>query len=65
MIFGVHHIVWYLSQFMVLEPGDIINTGTPAGVSVGHPDVPFLTSGDVVELTAKGLGSQRSSVAQA
>lgn len=62
MIFGVDHIVWYLSQFMVLEPGDIINTGTPAGVSLGHDDVPFLVRGDVVELEAEGLGRQVSRV---
>ncbi|MDA8290119.1 MAG: fumarylacetoacetate hydrolase family protein [Actinomycetota bacterium] len=65
MIFGVNHVVWYLSQFMVLEPGDIVNTGTPAGVSLGHPDVPFLTAGDVVELAADGLGRQRCRVGQA
>jgi 2-keto-4-pentenoate hydratase/2-oxohepta-3-ene-1,7-dioic acid hydratase in catechol pathway len=65
MVYGVHHIVWYLSQFMVLEPGDIINTGTPAGVSLGHDDVPFLTSGDRVELEADGLGRQASLVGQA
>ncbi|MCU1495196.1 MAG: hpcE [Acidimicrobiaceae bacterium] len=65
MVYGVHHIVWYLSQFMVLEPGDIINTGTPAGVSLGHDDVPFLTSGDRVELEADGLGRQASPVGQA
>jgi 2-keto-4-pentenoate hydratase/2-oxohepta-3-ene-1,7-dioic acid hydratase in catechol pathway len=65
MIFGVHHIVWYLSQFMVLEPGDIINTGTPPGVSLGHDDVPFLAEGDFVELEASGLGRQASHVGQA
>ena len=37
MIFGVAHLVWYLSQFMVLDPGDVINTGTPAGVALGLP----------------------------
>jgi len=65
MIFGVYHVVWYLSQFMVLEPGDIVNTGTPAGVSHGHPAVPFLKSGDLVELEADGLGRQASRVGQA
>jgi 2-keto-4-pentenoate hydratase/2-oxohepta-3-ene-1,7-dioic acid hydratase in catechol pathway len=65
MIFGVNYIVWYLSQFMVLEPGDLINTGTPAGVSLGHDDVPFLAEGDVVELSIDGLGSQRSLIGQA
>jgi 2-keto-4-pentenoate hydratase/2-oxohepta-3-ene-1,7-dioic acid hydratase in catechol pathway len=65
MIFDVNYIVWYLSQFMVLEPGDLINTGTPAGVSLGHDDVPFLGEGDVVELFIDGLGSQRSVIGQA
>ncbi|MHB1599434.1 MAG: fumarylacetoacetate hydrolase family protein [Acidimicrobiales bacterium] len=65
MIFGVHHVVWYLSQFMVLEPGDIVNTGTPAGVSLGHDDVPYLAAGDLVELEVDGLGRQASRVGQA
>jgi 2-keto-4-pentenoate hydratase/2-oxohepta-3-ene-1,7-dioic acid hydratase in catechol pathway len=65
MIFGVEHIVWYLSQFMVLEPGDLINTGTPAGVSMGHDDVPFLRAGDVIELSIDGLGTQRNLLGQA
>jgi len=65
MIFGVAHVVWYLSQFMVLEPGDLINTGTPAGVAMGHPDAPYLRPGDVVELEIAGLGSARQSFEQA
>jgi 2-keto-4-pentenoate hydratase/2-oxohepta-3-ene-1,7-dioic acid hydratase in catechol pathway len=65
MIFNVNYVVWYLSQFMVLEPGDLINTGTPAGVSLGHDDVPFLGSGDVTELSIDGLGVQRSLIGQA
>jgi 2-keto-4-pentenoate hydratase/2-oxohepta-3-ene-1,7-dioic acid hydratase in catechol pathway len=65
MIFGVEHIVWYLSQFMVLEPGDVINTGTPAGVALGLPDTPYLRAGDVVELEIEGLGRQRQSIGQA
>jgi 2-keto-4-pentenoate hydratase/2-oxohepta-3-ene-1,7-dioic acid hydratase in catechol pathway len=64
MIFGVEYVVWYISQFMVLEPGDVINTGTPAGVSLGHDDVPFLRPGDVMELELLGLGSQRQVVEQ-
>ena len=61
MIFGVAHLVWYLSQFLVLRPGDVINTGTPAGVAMGAPDQPFLRDGDLVELEIDGLGkmSQR------
>jgi 2-keto-4-pentenoate hydratase/2-oxohepta-3-ene-1,7-dioic acid hydratase in catechol pathway len=65
MIFDVAYLIWYVSQFMVLEPGDLINTGTPAGVSLGHDDVPFLKAGDAVELSIDGLGSQRSVLAQA
>ena len=65
MIFGVHHVVWYLSQFMVLRPGDVINTGTPAGVAMGRPGEPYLRAGDVVELEIDGLGRQRQTVGQA
>jgi 2-keto-4-pentenoate hydratase/2-oxohepta-3-ene-1,7-dioic acid hydratase in catechol pathway len=65
MIFGVAHVVWYLSQFMVLRPGDIINTGTPAGVAMGRPDKPYLRAGDVVELEIDGLGRQRQTLGQA
>jgi len=62
MVFGVDHIVWYLSQFMVLHPGDLINTGTPAGVALGLPGNPYLRPGDVVELTIDGLGTARQHV---
>jgi 2-keto-4-pentenoate hydratase/2-oxohepta-3-ene-1,7-dioic acid hydratase in catechol pathway len=65
MIFSVAHVVWYLSQFMVLYPGDLINTGTPAGVALGRPDHPYLKAGDVVELAIDGLGSARQEVAAA
>ena len=59
MVFGVAHLVWYLSQFMVLRPGDVINTGTPHGVALGLADHPYLREGDVVELEIEGLGRQR------
>lgn len=59
MIFGIGEIVRYLSQFMVLDPGDIINTGTPPGVALGMPGQPYLRAGDVVELGITGLGRQR------
>ncbi|MFF3910230.1 fumarylacetoacetate hydrolase family protein [Streptomyces sp. NPDC001848] len=59
MIFDVAHVIWYLSQYMVLEPGDLINTGTPAGVALGLLDAPYLRPGQVVELEIDGLGSQR------
>ncbi|MDT4981835.1 MAG: hypothetical protein QOG07_3714 [Pseudonocardiales bacterium] len=65
MIFDVAHVVWYLSQFMVLRPGDVINTGTPAGVALGLPDHPYLVAGDVVELEIDGLGRQRQTFRQA
>jgi 2-keto-4-pentenoate hydratase/2-oxohepta-3-ene-1,7-dioic acid hydratase in catechol pathway len=66
MIFGVAHIVRYISQFMVLHPGDVINTGTPAGVAQGQPEPkPFLRAGDVLELEIDGLGGQRQYIQQA
>ncbi|WP_440707957.1 fumarylacetoacetate hydrolase family protein [Herbiconiux sp. YIM B11900] len=58
-IFGIDHVVWYVSQFMVLRPGDIINTGTPAGVAMGIEGQPYLRVGDVVELEIDGLGRAR------
>ena len=59
MIFDVPHVIWYLSQFMVLHPGDVVNTGTPAGVAMGMAGQPYLRAGDVVELAVSGLGRQR------
>ncbi|MCT9819605.1 fumarylacetoacetate hydrolase family protein [Microbacterium sp. W1N] len=64
-IFSVAHVVWYLSQFMVLRPGDLINTGTPAGVALGLPGTPYLRAGDVVELEIDGLGRARQELVQA
>ncbi|WP_415951987.1 fumarylacetoacetate hydrolase family protein [Streptomyces sp. KLOTTS4A1] len=59
-IFPVAEVVRYVSQFMTLYPGDIINTGTPAGVAMGQPEPkPYLRAGDVVELEIEGLGRQR------
>lgn len=65
MIFGIHHLVWYVSQFMVLHPGDLINTGTPAGVALGLPGTPYLRGGDVVELEIDGLGRSRQELVHA
>jgi 2-keto-4-pentenoate hydratase/2-oxohepta-3-ene-1,7-dioic acid hydratase in catechol pathway len=66
MIFGVAHLVHYISQFMTLYPGDVINTGTPAGVALGQPDPkPYLRPGDVVELSIEGLGTQRQELKSA
>ncbi|MEU6970023.1 fumarylacetoacetate hydrolase family protein [Kitasatospora aureofaciens] len=59
MIFDAAYVVWYLSQYMVLRPGDVINTGTPAGVALGLPGTPYLRDGDTVELSIDGLGAQR------
>jgi len=57
LVFGPAHIVWYLSQFMTLEPGDVILTGTPPGVALATGE--YLQDGDVVEVGIPGLGSQR------
>jgi 2-keto-4-pentenoate hydratase/2-oxohepta-3-ene-1,7-dioic acid hydratase in catechol pathway len=59
MIFGVSHLVWYISQFMALLPGDVVNTGTPHGVGSGFSPPRFLRAGDVVEVAISGLGRQR------
>ncbi|CAB4964336.1 MAG: ureidoglycolate lyase [Actinobacteria bacterium] len=59
MVFNIPHLVWYLSQFMVLEPGDLINTGTPPGVGLGMKPPTYLSVGDVMELGIDGLGAQR------
>jgi 2-keto-4-pentenoate hydratase/2-oxohepta-3-ene-1,7-dioic acid hydratase in catechol pathway len=64
MIFNVDYIVWYLSQFMVLEPGDVITTGTPPGVGMGKNPQQYLKHGDVVELMIEGLGSQKQTFIQ-
>jgi 2-keto-4-pentenoate hydratase/2-oxohepta-3-ene-1,7-dioic acid hydratase in catechol pathway len=58
MIFGVADLVWRLSQYLVLDPGDIINTGTPQGVALSGR-FPYLVTGDVMELEIDGLGRQR------
>ncbi len=65
MVFGVGHLIWYLSQFMVLEPGDLVNTGTPAGVGLGMDPPGYLCAGDVVELEVTGLGRQRQTLRDA
>lgn len=58
MVFGVEHLVWDLSQYLTLEPGDLLLTGTPEGVALSGR-FPYLAPGDVVELEIDGLGSQR------
>ncbi|MFF7213389.1 fumarylacetoacetate hydrolase family protein [Streptomyces sp. NPDC008238] len=65
-IFPVAEVVRYVSQFMTLYPGDVINTGTPAGVALGRPEPkPYLRAGDVVELEIDGLGHQRQALKDA
>ncbi|MEV0808976.1 fumarylacetoacetate hydrolase family protein [Micromonospora sp. NPDC050200] len=59
MIFGVAYLVWHLSQYTVLDPGDLINTGTPQGVALSGR-FPYLAPGDVMEVEIDGLGRQRS-----
>jgi len=65
MLFSPTFLVHYLSQFLVLEPGDLINTGTPPGVGMGAKPPVFLAPGDVMELGVEGLGTQRQVVAAA
>ncbi|MGB0991158.1 MAG: fumarylacetoacetate hydrolase family protein [Akkermansiaceae bacterium] len=62
LIFNVPHIVSYLSQYMTLLPGDVISTGTPAGVGLGFDPPIYLKSGDVVRLGIDGLGEQQQNV---
>ena len=62
MIFDPFFLVHYLSQFLVLEPGDLVNTGTPPGVGMGFVPPIWLQPGDVMELGIEGLGSQRQNV---
>ncbi|MGV8989339.1 MAG: fumarylacetoacetate hydrolase family protein [Cypionkella sp.] len=62
MVYGVKHLVSYLSQFMTLHPGDVISTGTPPGVGMGMKPPQYLKAGDVVELGIAGLGQQRQDV---
>lgn len=64
MVYGVAHVVSYLSRFMSLQPGDIISTGTPPGVGMGQNPQVYLKPGDVVELGIEGLGAQRQDVVQ-
>ena len=65
MIFGPAQLVHYISQFMTLEPGDLISTGTPPGVGLGMKPPRYLKTGDVIELEIEGLGKQRQTCVQA
>ena len=62
MIFGIAHCLHYISQFMVLEPGDVVTTGTPPGVALGMKPPKWLVPGDVMTLKIAGLGEQKSKV---
>ena len=64
MVYGIAHLVSYLSQFMSLHPGDVISTGTPPGVGMGMKPQRYLKAGDVVELGIDGLGTQKQSFNQ-
>ena len=65
MIFGVAHLASYISQFMSLQPGDIISTGTPPGVGLGQKPPVYLKAGQVMRLGIDGLGEQRQTTIQA
>lgn len=65
MVYKVPFLVSYLSQFMTLEPGDIISTGTPAGVGLGQKPETYLRAGDTMKLSIEGLGEQLQHVRQA
>lgn len=65
MIFGVQHLVSYISQYMTLEAGDIISTGTPPGVGLGQKPPVYLKAGQKMRLGIQGLGEQRQTVGQA
>jgi 2-keto-4-pentenoate hydratase/2-oxohepta-3-ene-1,7-dioic acid hydratase in catechol pathway len=62
MIFDVPTLVSYVSQFMTLLPGDVLSTGTPAGVGLGHKPPLYLRAGDVVEYGIDGLGQARQRI---
>ncbi|MBC7284523.1 fumarylacetoacetate hydrolase family protein [Hoeflea sp.] len=65
MVFGVQHLVSYVSQFMSLQPGDVISTGTPPGVGMGQKPQTYLKGGETIELGIEGLGQQRQTVGKA
>jgi 2-keto-4-pentenoate hydratase/2-oxohepta-3-ene-1,7-dioic acid hydratase in catechol pathway len=62
MIFGIRHLVHYISQFMLLRPGDVITTGTPPGVGMGRKPPRFLRPGDIMRAGIDGLGAQKQVV---
>lgn len=62
LLFGINHLVWYISQFMELHPGDIINTGTPFGVGLGFKPPKYLRPGNILRTGIEGIGEIESTV---
>ena len=62
LLFGINHIIWYISQFMELQPGDIINTGTPFGVGLGFKPPKYLRAGNVLRTGIEGIGEIQSNL---
>jgi 2-keto-4-pentenoate hydratase/2-oxohepta-3-ene-1,7-dioic acid hydratase in catechol pathway len=62
LLFGINHIIWYISQFMELHPGDIINSGTPFGVGLGYKPPNYLRAGNVLRTGIEGIGEIQSSL---
>lgn len=62
LIFNIGYCIWYISQFMELEPGDVVNTGTPEGVGMSRPPNGFLKPGDILESGIEGIGTIRNLV---
>ena len=62
LLYGINHLVWYISQFMELFPGDVINTGTPAGVGMGFKPTRYLKAGQLLETGIAGIGEITSKV---
>ena len=65
LIFGIDHCVWYISQFMELKAGDVINTGTPQGVGMGFKPEKFIHGGEIIETGIEGIGTIKSKVVNA
>ena len=65
LIFGIEHCIWYITQFMELHAGDVINTGTPQGVGMGFKPTRYLLGGETVESGVEGLGTIQSKVVRA
>jgi 2-keto-4-pentenoate hydratase/2-oxohepta-3-ene-1,7-dioic acid hydratase in catechol pathway len=63
--FGGHHLVWYISQFLVLRPGGIVDTGTPAGVALGRSGGGYLRAGDAMRLEIDRLGARQQTLGAA